>query len=560
MLKSTPLIGRPILKNAEKYYITKSIHSQNQHIMKKLLLLGLLMQVFLGVAQENFFSKPILWVRADSLDISQNYWRDITGHRNHLYPLDKEMPPAAELMNFNVSIPLTTENYLTASSILLAKNQVTIMVVYQIEDSIEEQAVWGLSLSKDKRVGLSSQRILSEKSNFKYTDENRQDPVINSLGQTWKNSMRSKTASADFTLGFVDTLSFRGKIAECLLFDGKLSDSTLVQYISYLAIKYGVTLYQTNYLNSRGEVIWNYTNNPLYSCSITGIGKDSGFGLHQKQTYMSNEQVVMGLGSYSATNDAHPAQIEEGDCLVWGFDSLLLDKAGTLYWENGEELTIYGNGMLQATGRAITQEPIFIQVDASGWEGDLSKYLLLIDRSGYGDFQSLYTDIYEPVFVDTNQVMYFTDVYWDRDQNGIDRFCFAFPIEDSSVLFEDVEPILSEEGKMQKEEMEKIAKLSVEEQREQSQSMTKSSIQKEGGNRYALYPNPTSGNYTLEVNYDKVSDVSVKIYYPDGKLLDAKEGKSLKDYLFKGHLPVMGQYMIEITGGGEHKIFKMIVQ
>ena len=532
--------------------------------MKKLLLLGLLMQVFLGVAQENFFSKPILWVRADSLDISQNYWRDITGHRNHLYPLTKEMPSASELMNFNVSIPLTTENYLTVSSMFLAKNHVTVMVVYQIEDSLEEQAVWGLFLSQDKRVGLSSQRILSEKSSFKYVEENRKDPVINSLEQVWKKPIQSDMVSADFTLGFVDSLPFQGEIAECLFFAEKLPDSVLVQYISYLAIKYGATLYQTNYLNSRGEVIWNYTNNPLYSCSITGIGKDSGFGLHQKQTYMAGKQVVMGLGSYSTTNEAHPAQIEEGDCLVWGFDSLLLDKAGTLYWENGEELTIYGNGMLQATGRAITQEPVFIQVDASGWEGDLSKYLLLIDRSGYGDFQSLYTDIYEPVFVDTNQVMYFTDVYWDRDQNGVDRFCFAFPIEDSSVLFEDVEPILSEEGKMQKEEMmakmEKMAKQGVEEQYGQSQSMTKSSIQKESGTRYSLYPNPTSGNYTLEVNYDKVSDISIKIYYPDGKLLDTKEGKSLKDYLFKGHLPVMGQYMIEITGGGEHKIFKMIVQ
>ena len=529
--------------------------------LRTIFLFGLLMQVLLGVAQEDFFKRPLLWVRADSLDISQNYWRDISGHQNHLYSFSDEMPAASELTNFNVSIPLTTENYFTHPTLHLSKNHITVMVVYQVEDSIEEQAVWGVFLSQNKRVGLSSQCILSEKSNFKYTEENRQAPVINSLEQAWKKHIQNDTISANFTLGFVDSLPFQGKIAECLFFEERLPDSVLVQYISYLAIKYGATLYQTNYLNSRGEVIWNYTDNPLYSCSITGIGKDSGFGLNQKQTYMSNEQVVMGLGSYSTTNEAHPAQIEEGDCLIWGFDSLLLDKSGTLYWENGEVLTIYGNGMLQATGQAITQEPVFIQVDASGWEGDLSKYLLLIDRSGHGDFQSLYTDIYEPVFVDTNQVMYFTDVYWDRDQSGFDRFCFAVTVEDSSVLFEDVQPILSEEGKEKKEEMmANLAKVNNEKKSEQSQSIPKSSIQKENGNHYALYPNPTSGNYTLEVNYDKISDISVRIYNPNGKLLDTKDGKSLKEYRFNGHLPTTGQYLIEITGGGEHKTFKLIVQ
>jgi len=57
------------------------------------------------------------------------------------------------------------------------------------------------------------------------------------------------------TLCTADSLPLYGRVAEAMYFDHRISDTAVIQWISYLALKYGVTLVQTDYLDSRRIVI-----------------------------------------------------------------------------------------------------------------------------------------------------------------------------------------------------------------------------------------------------------------------------------------------------------------
>ena len=80
------------------------------------------------------------------------------------------------------------------------------------------------------------------------------------------------------------TYSFKGKIAECIVFHSALISSDRQKIESYLALKYGLTLGTTasvvNYYASDGTTVW--TGNSTYQNNIIGIAKDALSGLEQQ--------------------------------------------------------------------------------------------------------------------------------------------------------------------------------------------------------------------------------------------------------------------------------------
>ena len=117
-------------------------------------------------------------------------------------------------------------------------------------------------------------------------------PVVNYLSQSWRTP---EVCAPALTLCTADSLPLYGRIAEAMYFDHRISDTAVIQWISYLAVKYGVTLAQTDYLDSRRNVIWDYTHYPDYSTTIAGLGRDDSVGLNQKQTYYADGQIIIGM-------------------------------------------------------------------------------------------------------------------------------------------------------------------------------------------------------------------------------------------------------------------------
>jgi hypothetical protein len=91
---------------------------------------------------------------------------------------------------------------------------------------------------------------------------------------------------------------FAGKIQEIIVLKAKGADNLIdaadLQKIhSYLAVKYGITLNNTdNYINSDGAATWNRTANSGYNNDIFGIGRDDNSGLNQKQGRSNNSNML----------------------------------------------------------------------------------------------------------------------------------------------------------------------------------------------------------------------------------------------------------------------------
>jgi hypothetical protein len=484
---------------------------------------------------------PLLWYRADSARNGDAAWRNTASDRHHALFLGGDFSLPDTLLNFNPAYRLGGGVSFAVPLLPLGASRVTAVVAYRASESGVEMGLWEVRNPHDNTSsGLSTQRILGPKGSVRYGSSTETRTIINTLGQGWKEKSDS-VPGAQFNIALHDTLSFEGLLAECLLFDRDLSPAEVVSWISYLAVKHGVTLFETNYEDSEGSIIWNYDEHADHSHSVAGVGRDDARGLLQKQSYLLQDRVVAGLGELHADNAGNGNPIADGEFLLWGFDSAGLQFQGTLLGETGEEHTLYGNGLLQRTGAGIIHSPTFLLVDGGGWDGDPMGYHLLIDRSGSGAFDGSACEWIAPDSADSAGMIFYSNIRWDTDSNGIDRFCFASAEPMSGVRSR-------EEGSGN-----------------QGEGGTDNGGRKEddGGraeNRYRLYPNPTPGEFRLDIDYAEASEVRVTIHNSAGQLVKEMSGAAAAAHRFKAHLPVGGHYLIEARGGNGTRSFKLVVQ
>ncbi|MDR1345768.1 MAG: T9SS type A sorting domain-containing protein [Bacteroidales bacterium] len=494
--------------------------------------------------------RPILWVKADSAILGAAQWHDISGNGYNLLPHSGALPDTFARLNFNRAFELEND-YFTASGLPFVNRDMTAITLYQMADTAE-QAIWQIPIDSN-RAGLTSRQLLGTWGDISYRDSNALFTIVHTLFRNWdwKNSLPTDYR---FELLKADSLPFRGKVAECLLFDWHIDDTTMVEYISYLSLKYGITLFKTDYLSSDKRMIWDYSNNPDFSYSIAGLGRDDRLGLYQKQSYMLDEKIVTGFGEIAPTNESNPAILSDGEYMIWGFDSSLLSRNGVVYLDNGEEFEVYGNGLFQRTkGREIggwenaeqgVERTVFMTVDGSEWDGSIENYYLLIDRSGTGEFRPGEIDFYMPDYVNSNNILHFSNIQWDADSNGIDRFCFTYVPVDSILSNRSLVINGGNSGDKNGNDQKRI----------KNQKITD-----EKANAYKVYPNPSEGNFVLEADFAERSDITVKLYSPEGKIMDTKTATGQQNYRFLYQLSVSGQYLLEVSGGGETKILKIVI-
>ena len=104
-------------------------------------------------------------------------------------------------------------------------------------------------------------------------------------------------------------------LAELVIYKSALTASERNKVESYLAVKYGFTLDQSaangnDYTSSNGTVIWDRASNTGNAANITGIGRDDGSALNQKQSKSVNTTGLLTIyngngytaGAFPATN------------------------------------------------------------------------------------------------------------------------------------------------------------------------------------------------------------------------------------------------------------------
>ena len=502
------------------------------------------------------------WLRADSAYLNAPVWVDVSGNSFHAEPSAGTLPAEFSRMNFNKCFEFSTGEYFSLPVGVNESRQADVIVVYETYDSTAENALWQLQIDSAKRVGQTTQRILNDNGQIIYDSINRMKPVINYLAQSWRTP---ETTSPMLTLCMADSLPLNGKIAEALYFDHRISDTAVIQWISYLAVKYGITLTQTDYLDSRRNVIWDYTNYPDYCGTVAGVGRDDSTGLYQKQTYYADGQIIMGVDGFASTTEDNPSNIADGDFIMMGMQTSEGEhsrdvpwRVSTIYIQSGETYEVIGRSMMQTTGDVMTYNT-FLWLDTNVVK-DTVVPVLMIDRSGSGDYSAWETDMVWPSRNDSLGYFVYDNVHWDTDMNGQDAFCFVVRMPEEEAIprmaTADTFPLLLEgvaEGRGSDADV--TAKPYLKEEKRSLQWVPED----QPTSSYRLLPNPNHGNFAVEINCPVEQDVTVTVYASDGKKVMVMSGKGQSNYRFVGQMETSGHYLIDIVSDMERKTLKMVV-
>ena len=139
---------------------------------------------------------------------------------------------------------------------------------------------------------------------------------------------------------------FDGQITELMVFTSVPSAIQQQQIQSYLAIKYGITLNQTDndatiaegdyILEDLTTVVWDQSANSTYHNDVAGIGRDDGMFLNQKQSRSINTDAIVTIGngagqSIAANNASNGNSFSaDGSFLMWGNNNASLSNTSSV--------------------------------------------------------------------------------------------------------------------------------------------------------------------------------------------------------------------------------------
>ncbi|MDG1805977.1 choice-of-anchor L domain-containing protein [Flavicella sp.] len=300
-----------------------------------------------------------LWLRADSGVIggaTVTTWQDqsdtndnndFTDDNNFTGSGGSEPDATQNLLNFNPVITFTPGNNDVLSISNANMNPRTMYIVYNDASTASWTTPFtntsnniGHGHSDDTQVfntTYTPTEVRDSNSNFVNglnTDLNSHDRPDNFELQSRIFTSNFSNNTTDYYAGRDRNINDRtidGSIAEIMLFTNAHTDAERQVIESYLGIKYGFTLDDTNnsgsitegdYLLSNGSTkVWSYDDNSAHHNDIAGIGLDETRNLNQKQSKSVNSDalITIGLGSIATDNASNVNTFTtDKDFLMWG--------------------------------------------------------------------------------------------------------------------------------------------------------------------------------------------------------------------------------------------------
>jgi len=132
------------------------------------------------------------------------------------------------------------------------------------------------------------------------------------------------------TNGFFINKNFinsNNKILEFIYFPEVITGLDREKIGSYLSIKYGISLYDSYYVSSVGDTLLDLKTNKGFLYSVTGVGRDDGFGLYQRKSANScSKGLIIGVDSTEIVGN--------GSFLLWSDNG----KSGYLKKDSSKDL------------------------------------------------------------------------------------------------------------------------------------------------------------------------------------------------------------------------------
>ena len=185
-------------------------------------------------------------------------------------------------------------------------------------------------------------------------------------------------------------MNFLDTIKEYMVYDKILNSSARRMVESFLAIKYGISLNQenpTDYINAKGNIIWDGRNNKSYNEDIAGIGRDDKTLLNKKRGCSINSP----LSPIVSTTQ----ELSDGMYLMWSHNG---ESPRRRIWSlspTGEWDNTLCNFQFKIGGE---ENLPFLEKDEI--------YTMLIDSSGIGEFDTSSTISYPCQYIDSENIVF----------------------------------------------------------------------------------------------------------------------------------------------------------
>jgi hypothetical protein len=362
-------------------------------------------------------TNPYYWLQSkNNKDIF--FWKNSTA--NTLKELDVKRK--GTLFNFNPSIIFDgSKDVLDLSLNQESTKKQTFFIVYNVDDSNKEEFLWNLSNSK-KTIAVATNKRLADIKSYSYqTFKEKIKPQKANIHFYQHNKSDIKENDFSLLIGSkpngenLPPSVFKGNISEILLFDRVLSTPENQRISSYLAMKYGVSLSQLdmkNYVNSKGEIIWEAEKHKGFDNAITAIGRDDTSGLLQPKSSNMQDEGLLSMEIKTKSN----VTIPDNYFVFWSDNGkdLAVKKQ-----KEGEPIGISRQWQLdfakkENIGLEWVFDPNFIKTVTPGE----NYYWLQVDYSGKGTFEEGKSEYVRLEKTTSKEKMTLSDFDWDKQKSG----------------------------------------------------------------------------------------------------------------------------------------------
>ncbi|MBB4807696.1 hypothetical protein HNP38_003012 [Chryseobacterium defluvii] len=292
---------------------------------------------------------------------------------------------------------------------------------------------------------------------------------------------------------------------------------------SYLSIKYGISLDQGKYFSSDGKVIWDPEKHKDYKYRPTGLGRDDGNELYQKQSSNQADQfLTIGRNDIMRTNTENKALLDNYDFMIWSDDN----KEMALNRDSGLDV-LQRNWEINFIGAAIPKTDYKVRINkATVNPGSKPLDYWMLVKSSNGDVAKFQGT------ADENFVT-FSKVDFISNDEKADITYFTFAVSPSKEKGSDTNANLGTQYSTN------------------DLSLDLSKI--------VLYPNPVKKGQNFTILFPPMENLSVAIYDGSGRLVRLdKIDRKANHYV--SQLSIQSAYIINLTQNGKIiKTFKLIV-
>ncbi len=340
-------------------------------------------------------------------------------------------------------------------------------------------------------------------------------------------SIFTYAGNAEVKTGKPDSIKIKfddQNLYEMIFIPKKAKKTDINKIHSYLSIKYGISLTKGKYISSDGKLIWDPEKHKDFKYRPTGLGRDDGNELYQKQSSNQEDQfLTIGKENIFRMNMENPSIFDQNNFVMWSDDNREMN------FKNEENVRILErNWEINFIGSTIPKKDYQVRIKKNKMNPDslpLAYWMLLKDSAG---------DITKIQGVENENFIVFNKVNFINEKSNqlLDHFTFATgPIpktQDGETNTSGLNPLNSELPLLNLEDIK-------------------------------LYPNPVKKGQEFTVTFPAMEDLNISIYDGGGRLVKMEKiDRNSKSY--RASLSVQSSYLVSLTLNGKViKTFKLIV-